>query len=367
MCSAAVILAGGLLGSTATATLTQELILFAREGIRKDSTRNRDMVEPPSGLNALAVRVWRDNNEANLHRKHNQGPPMSQLVSSSNPPAALSSDKVRSILNQWSQGSFFRIKTFGDRIALDKVTAHSSFTIRLRTQLEDRSTSQVTAPYNGGYVDNTGRPPDLWAINVRKPTDFEDRTEKVPVPHTEEVRTCTVCTGMGMINCQPCQGWGKVNCPQCQGRGYVDRVVSQPPGMAGPGFQQTPQPPQPVGPMTQTVRQTCQCFAGKVQCLPCQGRGKVPCATCSGSGRIKHFEQLTVHFHVDEKSQVLNSTEVPEHLMNAASGTALVDERASRIDTLAPVNAEVDRSVRVLLQKSHAIDPDASQLLFQRW
>ena len=205
-------------------------------------------------------------------------------------------------------------------------------------------------------MDDHGRPPGPWDIDVRRPEDFEDRTEKVPVPHTESVHPCTGCHGSGKVNCGPCQGWGKVNCSFCNGRGYREHTE----------FRNTPGPGGQMQTQTVTVRDNCTCFGGKVDCTHCAGHGKVQCATCGGSGRVVNYDLLTVQFHNVQESEVVNTSRVPEHLVKEAPGVRLVTERAERIDQPPAVLPEVDQVMRDLLQKSQRDAHGETRLLFQR-
>src|SRR5262249_8011496 len=121
-----------------------------------------------------------------------QGTPMPP-TSSTVQAASLSADKVRQILNRWAGESWFRLPAFGDKARIDEIAARCSYPVKLWTEYEDRWVSKATKPFAGGSVDDLGRPPDLWDLPVRRPTDFEDRTETLQVPHTERVQTCSAC------------------------------------------------------------------------------------------------------------------------------------------------------------------------------
>jgi hypothetical protein len=281
---------------------------------------------------------------------------MTQNSSSVASPAKLTTDKVRHIINRWSGDGFFRLRRLGDRVTVDEIVAHSSYAVRLWSEYEERSVSRASKPYPGGPVDDHGQPPEPWTIPVRNPTDFEDRTEQVPVPHTEAVQTCTSCGGLGMTTCTTCQGWGTVNCPACNGKGYRERQV--PKTETGPGGVPTTK--------FETVRDNCTCHGGKVTCAPCAGRGKVTCAGCAGSGRVKTYDLLTVRFRVQERVEALNATGVPAEQLRASSGKVRVVEDGQRIETFPSVAPEVDQQANALLQASHAqVGPDR-RLLFER-
>jgi hypothetical protein len=92
----------------------------------------------------------------------------------------LNSADARHLINLWSSRGFFRVRGLGGKIAVEEIVPCSSYTIRLRSQYEDRSVSAKTAPYTGGAVDDRGRPPALWDLSVSAPADFEERTEERP-------------------------------------------------------------------------------------------------------------------------------------------------------------------------------------------
>jgi hypothetical protein len=281
---------------------------------------------------------------------------MPQTDTSASSPATLNTDKVRHILNRWSGDGFFRLQRFGDRVTVDEIVAHSSYAVRVWSEYEERSVSRASKPYAGGPLDDRGQPPEPWTIAVRHPTDFEDRTEQVPVPHTEAVQTCTTCGGVGMTTCTACQGWGTVNCTACNGKGYRERQVSK--TETGPEGAPTTR--------FETVRDNCTCHNGKVTCTPCAGRGKVTCAGCAGSGRVKTYDLLTVRFRVQERVEALNATAVPVEQLRASSGRVRVVEDGKRIETFSSVAPEVDRQANALLHASHAVAGPDTRLLFER-
>jgi hypothetical protein len=269
---------------------------------------------------------------------------------------ALSSEDARRAVNRWSAGSFFRIPKWGDRIQIDKVVPYGSHTIHVWSEHEKRSVSRESQPYHGGEIDDRGTPPDCWSIAVRRPADYEDRTETIPVPHTEQVETCSGCNGAGNITCTNCRGWGKVDCPSCNGKGYRERTVTR--TEAGADAQTITR--------VETVRDNCSCFGGKVNCGTCQGHGKVPCRPCAGSGRVKTFDQVTVQFRVSHKTEVLNATEVPSALMKQASGKVLLVEEGERVAAFSNVTPEVDQQARTMLHDAQVESQADTRLLFQR-
>lgn len=60
----------------------------------------------------------------------------------------------------------------------------------LETFCEGRTTCRTEVPFFGGTVDGpyNGRPPMPWDFQVNPTQQFGDEIQKIPVPHTEEVR-----------------------------------------------------------------------------------------------------------------------------------------------------------------------------------
>ncbi len=270
-------------------------------------------------------------------------------------PPTPSTEDVRRILNAWSRTGFLRVRRLGDRVQIEEIQTLACYTVRLQSQYEERSISQALRPYHGGEVDDRGQPPGTWDIPVPPPEDFEDRTEKRPVPHTEQVQNCGACGGFGKVNCGRCSGWGKITCTSCSGNGYRMRTEFR--TTQGPNGMQTE---------TVQVRDNCSCFGGKVNCPQCIGHGKITCGTCTGTGRVVHYDLLTVKFRAATQTEVVNKTPIPEARLKQAAGDVLVDERADRIDAAPTVLPEVDALTDGLLQKSHEESHGDTRLHFQR-
>lgn len=271
-------------------------------------------------------------------------------------PAVLSEERTRELINRWNGDGFLRIKNLGDKIFIDEITTARSYNIRLRSQYEERSVSEATVPYRGGPVDEHGRPPDPWDLPVRRPTDFEDRSETVPLPHTERVTMCAACAGFGSIQCTGCAGSGRVRCPRCHGKGYVERQEMRTEHTKGGG--------QSTGMVT--VKESCNCHNGETTCSACNGNGRNTCPTCGGACKTKQFEQVTIAFRAALQTDLLDPTDVPDHLVRAAKGETVTDERAPRLGDVPAIEPEVDQKLRVLLEKSQATNETKSRLLFQQ-
>lgn len=270
-------------------------------------------------------------------------------------PVPLDEVQVRQIINRWNGDGFLRVPNLGDKILIDEVKLCRSWTIKLRTQYEERAVASMTAPYASGLIDDIGEPPGPWEIAVETPRDFEDRTLTQAVPHTERVTMCARCAGYGRTECATCHSTGNVNCPHCQGKGYRERQEARPSHDAN------------GNPTTEwvTVSDACTCAGGRVTCQSCNGNGRLTCAACAGSGRTKTFEQLTATFRSATARAVLDETALPDNLVAGVRGVTVADRRAERLEGPAGVHASVDDRVAELLQKALAIDEHVTRVLFQ--
>jgi hypothetical protein len=268
---------------------------------------------------------------------------------------ALPEDEAREAINRWSDG-FFRIRFLGDKIFLNKVTPCYSYNVRLRTQYEERNVVTACEPYHGQQIDNYGRPPEPWSIEVRCPNEYEERSEIIRVPHTDRISRCPQCAGVGEVSCRRCHGTGQTACSWCGGMGFIQRMEMQP----GPNIQGQPSM-RPV-----MVRSHCpSCFNGRVSCSTCGGNGRITCSTCEGTCQVCLFEQLTVRFRNKSDYEVLDTTEVPDENFEKLKGEAIFARHAPRVEGLTGVPPTVEQSGKKLLRASQAVDEREARVLFQ--
>jgi hypothetical protein len=264
--------------------------------------------------------------------------------------------EARRLLNQWSRGGFFRLRDLGSRITIEEITARSSYTVTLQSQYEDRTVEPGFAPYRGEALDDRGEPPHVWDIPVQPPARFEERAERITVPHTDRVESCKSCWGAGRVTCTPCNGLGKVNCPQCQGTGtrHQTETRTQPNAQ---GVMET---------ISVQVQVPCNCFGGRVNCGQCNGAGRVTCLPCAGAGQVRTFQVAIVHFHCPITSEVIHGSKMPDHLASQAIGEVVIDAQAALALPLPSVTPEVEARMSRLLQQSQTVASDKTRLLFQR-
>jgi hypothetical protein len=265
-------------------------------------------------------------------------------------------EDAREIVNRWATKGFFRLRNMGDKIFVQQLSKGAAYTIRLQTHYEHRTVQQAETPYAGGPVDDRRRPPDPWQMPVRKPTEFEQRVERLTVPGTERVQMCGNCAGQGRVVCPQCNGQGQSTCPLCGGRGVVERQVMEPGGVDARG--------NPTSVM-RVVRHRCSCANGLVRCGACMGNGMQTCGRCNGSGKTKSFEQLIVRFQAATQGEILDVTPVPDKWLGSLSGDAVIDRKEPLIDGAVAVTPDVDAKVNELLAQSHAVDTGEARILLQ--
>ncbi len=267
----------------------------------------------------------------------------------------LGEEQAREIITQWGNAGFFRLKNMGDKIFVDQISPGVAYTIRLQTHYEQRKVRRAAEPYHGGMVDDRGRPPNPWDVPVRQPASFEERTEIVPIPHTERVQMCPDCAGQGRIGCPRCMGQGQMPCPWCGGSGYVEQSVADI-GRDAQGNQI---------PASRIVRRQCSCSNGQVVCSECNGNRVLRCSGCAGSGEIKTFEQLVVRFQSAAQGEVLDVTPVPDNWLGRLSGEVLVDLKSRRIESCDSLPESAARKASDLLRKSHEVDEQETRTILQ--
>jgi hypothetical protein len=269
--------------------------------------------------------------------------------------APLPEEQAREAINCWSQG-FFRIRYLGDKIFLNKIVPCYSYNVRLKTQYEERTVATASHPYHGQPIDNHGTPPEPWSIEVRRPDEYEERTEAIRVPHTDRVTRCPQCAGAGDIACARCHGSGQAACSWCGGRGFTMRLEMRP----------THNPRGKTTFRTESVRSNCpHCFHGRVSCSTCSGNGRVTCPQCEGHCRVCLYERLTVRFRNKSQYEVLDTTEVPDENFERLQGEAIFTRHAPRIEAVPDLPPTVEQSGQKLLRQSQAVDAREARVLFQ--
>lgn len=183
----------------------------------------------------------------------------------------------------------------------------------LETYTEGRSTKYTHVPFKGGIIDGPGNGPAPmpWDIPCNCTALFKTEVHKIPVPHTDVVKTCHKCFGRGFNRCNQCWGRGNVRCSSCHGSGH--RTTHDADG--------------------RSRRTSCgMCHGrGRRRCYKCHGSGCVVCFVCEGYGSIKQFIQLTVSFTDRVSDHIVERTDLPDELIRSVQGTTIFQQTQSRV------------------------------------
>jgi hypothetical protein len=269
---------------------------------------------------------------------------------------AMAEETARELVSQWASRGYFRLKYMGDKIFVREIIPGAAYTIKLKTHYEQRSVARVAVPYQGDTIDQGPTPPDPWSIPVARPAPFEERTERLPVPYTEQVEVCSQCAGQGRVVCGVCNGNRQIPCPHCHG----SRMISYPVTIMSRDQQGR------AVPMTRLEQRMCHCGTGVVRCSRCSGLGMVTCGQCKGLGRLKWFDELTVQFSNRPQAALLEFTPVPDRWFHRLSGEMLCQEKAHRIESLPTQIAPVDSKTAELLAIAHRVDPRQCHILCEQ-
>lgn len=268
---------------------------------------------------------------------------------------ALSQDQACDLINGWSSQGFFRLRNMGDKIFLSGMERGVAYTVHLQTQYERRTVQKAQVPFRGGPVDDYGRAPTPWEMNVRLPHSFEERTDIVPIPHTEHVQVCPGCHGQRRVTCSTCLGTGQTTCGFCGGSGVITSQVMQPSRDASGKNVMIPH----------AVQRGCHCGTGRIVCTTCQGSRFLTCPTCTGSGSVKVFDELVVRFQVAAKGELIDVTPVPDKWLAKRGGAPVLDVREPCIERWEKIPDAADAKVRDLIDRSHDVDANEYRILLQ--
>ncbi|CAI5767475.1 protein SSUH2 homolog isoform X2 [Podarcis lilfordi] len=97
---------------------------------------------------------------------------------------------------------------------------------------------------------------------------FQEKTQRIRVPHTSALTACPTCGSTGRSHCSRCNGNSKQQCGRCHGRGvrFVDDTCEQ---CSGSGIE---------------------------NCQECSGTGTTVCNDCEGKGQLLSFIELQVEW-----------------------------------------------------------------------
>jgi DnaJ-class molecular chaperone len=120
------------------------------------------------------------------------------------------SDVREALIEYINKHSFMRLKPL-ENLKIGSIDVRNAFQYTLETYSERRETKWKYHGYRGGPIDGeeNGPIPFKWDVKVNTPESFARKIKiKLVMPHSEEVKTCHSCHGLGRESCSSCGGSG---------------------------------------------------------------------------------------------------------------------------------------------------------------
>ncbi|KAJ9576616.1 hypothetical protein L9F63_025487, partial [Diploptera punctata] len=229
-------------------------------------------------------------------------------------------------------------------MAMTSFKETSAYHYELQTYTERRETSWKFMPYRGTEVDDSdnGPAPLPWDIEVCPSGHFVNEEKVITVPHTQSVKQCHSCKGVGNIPCNDCNGKGWAHCKPCR----------------------------------LALKHHCKssrCLScafshhgtGRQDCTKCFSRGKVMCATCEGYCLLLYYIALTINWRVITADHVVDELQLPELVVRDVSGRVRYEEEGPRVIPIRDVPNEGIRMASVQYIREHLLHNRNQQILFQ--
>lgn len=181
----------------------------------------------------------------------------------------------------------------------------------LESFTEKRQVNWSYEPYTGGSIDafsspiELNPPPDPWSVEVKPSEDFSTNCIITKIPHTELIKVCNACGGVGRNKCNSCNAVGWKVCLTCNGDGYK---------------------PHPL-----FIGETEKCYhcnvTGSRRCSRCTGDRFTPCKGCKGKGQVKCYIKLSVHYtnHLEEYIHIQSNPNVPIEQIKLSTGNTVYE------------------------------------------
>lgn len=195
-----------------------------------------------------------------------------------------------------------------------------------------RSTNRAQKGHPKGQAfdgPQNGPAPLPWQIACSVVPHFQDRVEKIEVPHTSSIAKDNHCGGDGILKCGDCNGSGQDKCNSCGGDGRVTKHHD--------------------GKSTQEKCNSCN-GTGKKSCNKCGGDGKIKCNVCSGYGQIRFFIEMTrTHKtlkHMKSIDNIPDKDLSPQEIQIAKGPKPILEKTSVNIAPPQGFSFEVDQALR---------------------
>lgn len=218
----------------------------------------------------------------------------------------------------------------------------------------------------GGHIDSplAGSPPSPWDVDIHPPEKFQNHTSSTQVPHTESIKVCHSCGGVGRKRCYTCTGSGWVitlidmlylkGLTYCITVSFVPWLIFQETcySCQGDGYK-----PHPLIPGENEKCYQCN-QSGKRRCWKCNGECMMHCRGCSGTGQIKCFIKVTASWTNHQDDHVVDKGPIPDERIKLVSGEVVFEEQHTRVSWEWPWNEWANDSTIDMANKSLSGDHD---------
>ncbi|KAM9324393.1 protein SSUH2 homolog [Gastrophryne carolinensis] len=233
-----------------------------------------------------------------------------------------------------------------EELIISKLTQMPLYRYKLESFIETRQQEKTGKPYTGQKLDGpqTGALPQLWDISVQTPAMFNEGSQKIPLPHSSELKVCNKCQGRGRCRCPNCGGSGQFRC-RCSS-----------------------------GSRQRSKNKRCHACSGshRRRCSKCSGRGRKVCSCCKGEGRLIHYQQLSVTWKTLQSEYISSPPDpklsIPITVLKKVSGEVIVKNDGVTVSPLPGFedSLEVPTVSQRLIQEHHGICGPSSHLLRQQ-
>ncbi|XP_062606663.1 protein SSUH2 homolog [Saccostrea cucullata] len=216
-------------------------------------------------------------------------------------------------------------------MTITNINGLTAYHYTLETFTETRKTESKRVPHRGGRIDGPENGPSLspWDVLCKADKTFHNEEKKMKIPHTEYVRPCNRCMGLGNIQCLGCRGSGMEDCScrKWSNNRETDRLLGS------------------------NARDNCpSCHLRISKCGKCSGKGRASCTECEGSGNLKTYTELTVKFTNHMSDYVYQKSDLPGHLMREVTGKVVFEQDLDQVFPITsyPIPEINNNSIRIV-------------------
>lgn len=305
-------------------------------------------------------------------------------------PEEMSKEQCRAKIHRWTKNNLDccgKDAAASSEFKMRSYQNSAAYCYRFQSFVETRKIGEASKPFKPeeGYDGpQGGLPPTMWEFVAHPKEMFCAEVLKCPVPHTDYLKKCESCDGVGSHQCKTCEGRGfgfckkcdgttKANCRHCDGTSNCKRCngtrkIKTPAerdqfGAVIPGTEKEGDCDLcgASGRCGECVKGKVVCQAkgcapnGKVDCTKCKKTGRMTCTTCDGQQMMKHFQQLTISYTIEESEQVEKVSSVKARYVRNADSQSVMEFEDAAIAPVHGFHSGVDLASSRFAQK-HAQD-----------